>query len=349
VRRHIKRAGLAVAKSFGFFKIASSSHFRNCRLLVLGYHGVSLEDEHLWNPSCYLSANTFRRRMAALKRSSCTVLDLEEALDLLAADNLPERAVVLTFDDGTYDFCKIVWPILQEFGYPATLYLTTYYVEHQHPVPPGIWSYLLWKANRSSVSAREILEEDVTFNLRDQSGRADALRRLVSFAQFRKMDGHQKNCLSAKLAQILGIDFDALCRNRVYGLLRPEEVHELGRDGVSVQAHLHRHNLRPIDREVYIGDLQRNRELITKMTGKEPKHFCYPRGDYTQECADWLRNDGIKSATTCDVGLCAKDTDPLLIPRLIDTSHLPDTTFESWLVGVGPLLSRLGALISRAA
>jgi len=286
--------------------------------------------------------------MAAIKRSRCTVLDLEEALGLVAAGNLPERAVVLTFDDGTYDFYKIVWPILREVGYPATLYLTTYYVEHQYPVPPGIWSYMLWKATCSSVSAREILEKDVTFNLTDQSGRAEALGQLVSLAQSKKMDGHQKNSLSAKLAQILGIDFDALCLSRIYGLLRPEEVHELARDGVSVQTHLHRHNLRPNDREVYIGDLQRNRELITKMTGKEPKHFCYPRGDYTQECAGWLRDYGFKSAATCDVGLCAADTDPLLIPRLIDTSHLSDTTFESWLVGVGPLLSQLGALVSRA-
>ena len=49
---------------------------------------------------------------------------------------------------------------------------------------------------------------------------------------------------------------------------------------------------------------------------------------------------GIQSATTCDLGLCSAKTDHLLIPRLIDSSYISDTGFESWLVGVGALLSQ---------
>jgi len=147
--------------------------------------------------------------MEALKRSACTVLTLEEGLGLTARGKLPDRAVVLTFDDGTYDFYKIVWPILREFGYPATLYLTTYYVELPYPVPREIWSYMLWRTNISRVNAREILGKDVIFDLTDKSGREEALREVVSFADSENMDGHHRNTLSAKLAQLLEIDFDA--------------------------------------------------------------------------------------------------------------------------------------------
>lgn len=284
--------------------------------------------------------------MEALKSSHCSVLSLDTALRLLAGGQLPERAVVLTFDDGTYDFYKIVWPTLKEFGYPATLYLTTHYVELQYPVAPGIWAYMLWKAKRSSVNARGILGKDVTFNLTDASGRAEALREITSLADSEGMDGHQRHALSVKLAQVLGHDFDALCASRIIELLRPEEVHEVAREGVSVQMHMH-HHLSPPTREAYIDNLQTNRKLITKMTGAEPHHFCYPSGRYTPECVSWLRDYGVESATTCDAGLLSAKTDPLLIPRLIDTSNLSDTVFESWLVGIGPLVSRVGALVHR--
>jgi len=349
VLRTLKQACLGAGKSCGLLKLASSSRLRNSRLLVLGYHGVSLQDEHRWDPSLFLSAEVFRRRMEALKRGGCTLLSLEEGLRLTAEQRLPDRAVALTFDDGTYDFYKIVWPILKEFGYPVTLYLTTYYVEHPYPVPREIWPYMLWRrADSSRLNAREILGKDVIFNLTHKSGREEALRKLVSFADAEKMDGHGKNALSAKLAHLLGIDFDALCASRICQLLRPEEVHELASDGVSVQMHMH-HHTSPVTHGAFIDNLRANRQFITEMTGLEPNHFCYPSGNYNKESVRWLRDDGVASATTCDLGLCSAKTDPMLIPRLIDTSYISDTGFESWLVGVGALISHVGALIRRAA
>ncbi len=97
--RTLKQACLSTGRSCGLFKLASSSHFRNSRLLVLGYHGVSLEDEHRWDPSLFLSPDIFRHRMEALKRSACTVVSLEEGLDLAGrysgaspgADRFPEQ------------------------------------------------------------------------------------------------------------------------------------------------------------------------------------------------------------------------------------------------------------------
>jgi peptidoglycan/xylan/chitin deacetylase (PgdA/CDA1 family) len=343
----LKETCLNAGKFSGLFGLASSSRYRNSRLLVLGFHGVSLEDEHQWDGSLYLSVDTFQRRMESLKRARCTIVSLEEGLGLIARGKLPERAVALTFDDGTYDFYKVVWPILKTCGYPATLYLTTYYVQLQYPVTPGIWSYMLWKATGSRVNAREVLGKDVAFNLTDEAGRAEALQRMTSRADSEGMDGHQRNALSAKLAQILGLDFEALLCSRIIRLLKPEEVSELARDGVSVQMHMHRH-WSPPAREVYLDNLQTNRSLISKMTGSEPSHFCYPSGHYTPEGVSWLRDYGIASATTCDVGLLSARTDALLIPRLIVTSSLSDVAFESWLVGIGALVSRVGELIPRA-
>jgi peptidoglycan/xylan/chitin deacetylase (PgdA/CDA1 family) len=335
----LKEACLNAWKISGLFGLVSRSRYRNSRLLVLGFHGVSLDDEHRWDPSLYLSVDNFQRRMESLKRARCTVVTLEEGLSLIARGKLPERAVALTFDDGTYDFYRVVWPTLKTLGYPATLYLTTYYAQLQYPSTPGIWSYMLWKAKGSRINARDVLGMDAEFNIADEAGRAEALQRIISRADSERMDGHQRNELSAKLAKVLRLDFEALVASRIIRLLKPEEVTELARDGVSVQMHMHRH-CSPRTREGYLDNLQTNRNLISKMTGSEPAHFCYPSGGYTSESVSWLRDYGIASATTCDVGLMSAKTDPLLIPRLMVTSALSDVAFESWLVGIGAIVSR---------
>ena len=43
------------------------------------------------------------------------------------------------------DFHRTVHPILREFGFPVTLYLTTYYCLTNKPVFPPALSYILWK------------------------------------------------------------------------------------------------------------------------------------------------------------------------------------------------------------
>jgi peptidoglycan/xylan/chitin deacetylase (PgdA/CDA1 family) len=61
-----------------------------------------------------------------------------------AADG--DRPVAITFDDGTADFVDVALPILVAHGVPATLYLSTDYVERGRPFPddgvPASWSAL---------------------------------------------------------------------------------------------------------------------------------------------------------------------------------------------------------------
>src|SRR5215210_3401802 len=101
--KNIKRASLRACKNLGLFGAMSASRWRRERLLILGYHGISLEDEHAWDPSLYMESADFEARLEVLKRGGYAVLPLAEAIHRLYANDLPERSVVLTFDDGYYD------------------------------------------------------------------------------------------------------------------------------------------------------------------------------------------------------------------------------------------------------
>ena len=305
--------------------------------MILGYHGVSLEDEHDWDGALYMSPEKFRSRMQAIKRQDCKVLPLQEALELLSAGQLPPRSVALTFDDGTYDFYKAVCPILDEYRYPSTLYFTTYWMTLQLPVVPVTWRYILWKSRKSEVDASSLLDQKVTFDLRRAAGRVEAFNRLRQRADHECWTGVERDQVSRQLAKLVGFDYWEFRSKRMLQLLRPEELKSVAASGVSVQLHTHHHRI-PDQKQSYMEEIIENRRQISGILRSNPNHFCYPRGQFGAAQLPWLREAGVLSATTCEPGMASGSSEPLLLPRLIDTSFLSEVEFEGWLAGFGGLL-----------
>jgi peptidoglycan/xylan/chitin deacetylase (PgdA/CDA1 family) len=148
----LKTALFTLANAAGVSRRFAETAWRCRRLMILCYHGVSLADEHEWNPTLYISPRTLTRRLDALRRLGCTVLSLPEAVDRLYAENLPGRAVVLTFDDGYHDFKAKALPLLKEGRYPATVYVTTQQWSGAITIEPLRTSYLSWRSIRGAVS-----------------------------------------------------------------------------------------------------------------------------------------------------------------------------------------------------
>src|SRR5712671_5933505 len=104
--KKFKQAALKSLKTAGVSTLVHNSRWRRERLLILAYHGIALNDEHLFNGSQFISAELFRDRLELLKRSRCAVLPLDEAEQRLYQNDLPDRAVTITFDDGLSDFYR---------------------------------------------------------------------------------------------------------------------------------------------------------------------------------------------------------------------------------------------------
>jgi peptidoglycan/xylan/chitin deacetylase (PgdA/CDA1 family) len=334
--KQAKMGVLRVAQATGASRLLSGSAWRRHRLLILGYHGVSAYDEHEWG-ALYMSPKTFRRRMELVTEARCNVLPLSEAVRRLQCGTLPDRAVVITFDDGLHDFFSVAFPIVESFGYPVTLYLTTFYVEFHRPVFDPMCSYLLWKGRRQrQLDWPEVFPAPVPL---DNAGRQRAHALIKQLATSRKLSAPEKDDLLARLARRLQIDYQDLCRRRVLHLVMPEEARELAARGVDLQYHTHRHRVYP-SRERLFAELEDNRRRIATFTSNKPRHFCYTGGFYLPEYPAYLKEYGMLSATTCNPGLCTAGTNPLLLPRLLDTSGLSELEFRAWLEGTADLLPK---------
>lgn len=88
--------------------------------LILMYHSISEGRSPLQIPP-----GLFVEQMDWLKKNA-RVAPLGEVVDALAQRRpLPERTVVLTFDDGFQDFYSHAAPALRRWGFPATVFLST--------------------------------------------------------------------------------------------------------------------------------------------------------------------------------------------------------------------------------
>lgn len=77
----------------------------------------------------------FERQLDVIDSSGAEVLGLAEAVARTAAGTLPERAVVLTFDDGYASVIEEAWPRLRARGMPATFFVTSAYVGSSQRFP----------------------------------------------------------------------------------------------------------------------------------------------------------------------------------------------------------------------
>jgi len=93
-------------------------------LPILMYHKVGTPPVGSRLRKLWVSTDRFREQMGWLKRHGYHPLTLRQAISYQdSKEPLPEKSVVLTFDDGYENNFTHAFPILQEFGFSAVLFL----------------------------------------------------------------------------------------------------------------------------------------------------------------------------------------------------------------------------------
>lgn len=97
------------------------------RVAVLGYHDFS---ETLPETAMRIRTSKFRKQMETLRQLGLTVISQDDFAAWKRGEReIPEKSVLLTFDDGWKSVHTEAFPILKEFGFPYTLYLYKNYID----------------------------------------------------------------------------------------------------------------------------------------------------------------------------------------------------------------------------
>ena len=334
MKRKFKSILLYVCRAMGLFAWCRARAAK--QLQILCYHGFELNDETEFRPRMFISDTVFRRRLKILQRRGFNVLPLPEAVERLHNGTLPPRSVAITIDDGFYSVYAVAYPALRHFSMPATLYVTTWYVQKGGPVFRLAIQYLFWKTALPSADFSDLswLAEGKV-DLTSAENRLRLVRAAMRYGE-ENCTEPQRQAIVDALAAVLQVDIAQVRASRSLALMTPAETRELGDgDVIDIQLHTHRHRFPTDDLRDAENEIRENRAVLEQILGKSVDDFCYPSGVWDRSQRHILESLNIRSATTCEIGVNDASTDKYELNRFIDGEDISDIAFEAEISGFG--------------
>lgn len=328
-----KKIFLQVCWLLGLFHV--SRYMMKDKLQILCYHGFETFDESSFRPKLFIKKETFKSRLALISKYKFPVLSLNDALNTLQSNKLPKNAIVITIDDGFYNVLNVSSDILLAYRYPATLYLTTYYVQKESPIFRLVVQYMFWKTDKPSANFEDCIwkkSDNMNVDLSVDQECHSVMWECISYGE-NECSEPEKIGLSQQLGALLGVDYKEICDSRILSLITMDEVKLLVNKGFDVQLHTHRHSFSMEDESIAKKEIEDNREIIDTVAAYPTKHFCYPSGVWSKAQWPWLEQMNVKSATTCLPGLNDSKTPLLGLTRFLDGENISEIEFKAELFG----------------
>jgi peptidoglycan/xylan/chitin deacetylase (PgdA/CDA1 family) len=275
---------------------------------ILAYHGVTARpDDNLSNRRrLHVTVGRFVEHLSTLQRSWRPIALRDLVCTLREGKTLPERAVVLTFDDGYRNVGTVAAPLLRRFGVPFTVFVLT---------DPGGRRLWIDRLEAAVLAATPMHREwrGMSLDLESPAGREAALRALCRAVEG---SGDARPDALASVIDLLGGEPTEGDDDR--DLLSWDEVRGLRDAGADVGAHSDRHERltgRPLPG---LQDaLVACRRALECELGSGPFAFCYPYGAWDAERASAVREAGFSCALTTDPGRNRSRQDLFALQRFL--------------------------------
>lgn len=287
--------------------------------VVLMYHRVlpaELAARSFSHRGIVVTPETFAKHMDFLERRF-RPLSLDEFQHHMESGTpFPERACLVTFDDGWVDNHDYALPILQERGIPAVVFLATDYIDSDRPFWQEYLGHLLYQASAHGLGESVLRSH----NIRLPGPEDDAsLRQAVADAidRFRSKSYEDINDLIDKLANALSPAVSDHTASPPDKFMSWQQVRVLSDRGLTVASHSCSHRLLArLDQATVMNEFERSRQALQVRLGLDTCTLAYPGGSYDARVRQSAIDAGFRLGFTTNVGTTRVPSDPMLIPRI---------------------------------
>lgn len=262
-------------------------------LRVLTYHRVmdpAQKPER--SPTATVTPAAFDQQMQFVRERYC-IVSIQQVLEAIhTGKDLPQRPVLITFDDAYQDFAENALPVLQRYQLPVTLFVPTAFPDHPERV---FWWDQLYNALSSAHSLGLVQTPAGRLPVETADQRKQAFRILRGYVKslphHKAMAWVNQFCEEVEAPVLRG------------DVLSWDQLRQIAQEGVALGAHTQTHPLMSQvssknAREEIAGSVRDlNREI-----GEVYPIFAYPSGGYTPEVFPILQSEGIQLAFTTDRG-----------------------------------------------
>jgi peptidoglycan/xylan/chitin deacetylase (PgdA/CDA1 family) len=322
----MKKFALRVLQNCGVFTLARTMSAGMARILM--YHNFSGPGE---TNTDAVSASAARTQLEYLRRYF-NVVPLTRLVDRLRLGlPLESRTVALTIDDGRRNCYEFFFPLLKEFGMPATFFVVSSFIRRED----WLWTdKVLWLSEQSS--SRSELAPD----------RIDS-----SFDMLNQMRPELRNECIANIAVEMGISIPKEPTSK-YAPCSWAELREMAdSELVEIGSHTVTHPiLASLTDEESWQEMTVSRAQIEEGLGRQIGSFCFPNGkpsDYRPSHLQQLRDAGYNGAVVARFGMASRGANLYELPRIGVSGRSDALSFSKSLDGAEYYQEQLAKSLGR--
>jgi len=271
--------------------------------------------------------NVFEKQINYLVKHY-NIISLEELVTHLKnGRSLPNNAVTITFDDGYVDNYLYAYPILKKYNAPASIFLSTNFIETKQLLPIDRIEYIVTKTEKKYLDivlpnnttpdegpCRIELDADLEFIVKkiDKITKDNNLS-LVELEKFTE---------DLALQQKVKIP-DSVNQER-FSPLSWSQVREMMKNGITFGSHTCSHPTLPrLPFEERRSEIINSRKVLEKQLDMDIDYFCYPYGAFNDVDDKILKELNFKAAVSTLEGLNDFSTDFFRLKRYSGEYTLP--------------------------
>jgi len=282
------------------------------QVAIFLYHQVSPEKLY-WSDSQPVSPQNFEGQIESLGKS-CEFLSLDKLAEYIQnVKTLPEKAAIITLDDGYMNNYLYAYPILKKHHIPATIFLATDYINNGKLFWFDQVKYIIHHTTTSELN----LGDFGSYPLSTSSDRLHLSHNIVQI--LKTLPDKKKNLVIEKLLSVSNVDIPPdLGRSLT---LSWSEVREMGNNGIAFGAHTVSHPiLTMLPPEQAKWEIIQSKKDIEKHLQQRVTAFAYPNGllkDFNSHIANLVKESGFACAVTAIPLLITHKANPYKLGRVM--------------------------------